>query len=231
MVRCSRIVLLALVLIQATACSFYSSQWETAKLLLKSSVTQEAEFRVYWWDLAHPKGEHRLLPVVWGADTILTDGGRWLVVFRGNVPTLIRDLELNRDLKIDYVNLAPRDIASSEIDSFPSGGLLEKKQATRELVEKIVVKESAIDRDQVLNTLRLLCYPAEYRPGVGKILKSCIASEEPFEFSVTTIDQSGGVTGIELRVSATESFIFRRSQDSVAEEELQKFLGEEQDDY
>ena len=207
--RCATLLLI-LTLSFVSACSFHSSQWEGTKAIWAVAFPEQLKKETtYWWDMQYLGTSHRLFPLDWQGQSVLTDGRRWIMVLKDGEFRLLRDLELGQDLRVALIGEESFGLSGEE--ALPESGLAYNYLEDSRILEKILISLGPIGSDRHTEAWQLDCLSTRFRPSLRGFEKVCFDNNVRVPFSISRLDESGSVNRVDVMIGSARKVTLIRS--------------------
>lgn len=219
--RCSTLVLIS-TLSFVSACSFHSSQWEGAKAIWDLAFPEQLEERAYWWDMQYLGNSHRLFPLDWQGQSVLTDGRRWIMVLKDGEFRMLRDLELGQDLRV--AEIGEESFGLSGEEALPESRLTDIYLEDSRILEKLSITLSPAGSDQHTEAWQFDCLPTGFHLALRRFEKVCFVNNEKAQFSMSRLDESGSLTHLDVMIGTVRNVKLIRSSAIADLSSIRSFL-------
>ena len=211
-------------------CSFHSAQLEGVKALWSMKFSGEtSSSEIYWWDMEYKGESHRLFPIVWRNNTVLTDASRWMIVVRNSDILMIRDAVLNTQIEFEYLDdTSVGELHGLSLDEPRSPSSVGGGYAGTP-VGAIAIKERVMGQSGEEAVDLLACHPPRFLRDELRLVRACVSGEQTIDLSVTAFDRAGAVRSVAVRNPLDKDWLIRRSDEVVNAFDIRRYV--EGDDY
>ena len=176
----------------------------------------------YWWDMEHEGQTHRLFPVAWNGQTVLTDAKRWMIVLQNSEITMIRDFRKNQQITFEH-SLDPVIGTGETVGGSDSSWRYFDSSDSGVWTEVSIVERSNGNPMDIANT-SIFCAPPRFDSQSLRLITRCFLEEQETDLRVAEFDQSGNIFGLQLNLLSNKTWAIYRSDDLVDAFEVKRYL-------